>query len=69
MTAYGADLLAHNPHVKFYNAQRGYVLATVTPAFWQTDFRVLPQVTQPGAAISTRASFVVESGRPGAQLA
>jgi alkaline phosphatase D len=69
MTDYGSALLANNPHVKFYNAQRGFVMATVTPTRWTTEFKVLPQVTRPGAAIETRATYVVEAGRPGAQIA
>jgi alkaline phosphatase D len=57
--------LAENPHIKFFNAQRGYVRCALTPERWQTDYRVLAAVTQPDAAISTRASFVVENGRAG----
>jgi alkaline phosphatase D len=34
---------------------------------WRSDFRVVPFVTRPGAPITTRASFVVEDGVPGAQ--
>ncbi len=59
--------LPENPHVHFYNNQRGYVRCLLTPDKWQTDYRVLPFVEKPGADISTRVSFVVESGRPGAQ--
>jgi alkaline phosphatase D len=58
--------LPENPHLKFYNNQRGYVKCVVTPDRWQTDYRVLPFVEKPGAGIKTRASFVVEHGRPGA---
>ncbi len=57
--------LDSNPHIKFYNGRRGYVRCTLTPEKWQTDFRVLPFVTRPGAPISTVASLVVENGRPG----
>ncbi|MBI1765028.1 MAG: alkaline phosphatase D family protein [Acidobacteria bacterium] len=60
-------LIAENPHLKFYNGQRGYVCCAVTPEKWQTDFRVVPFVTKPDAPVSTRASFVVENGRPGAK--
>ena len=60
-------LLAENPCVRYYNAQRGYVRCEVTPSDWQTDYRVVEAVTTPGAPIATKASFVVESGRPGAQ--
>ncbi len=56
--------MAENPHVKFYNNQRGYVRCHVTPDAWQTDYRVLPYVKEPGAPISTRAYFVVEDGKP-----
>jgi alkaline phosphatase D len=58
----------HNPHIKFFNGQRGYVRCSLTPTEWQADYRVLPYVTQPDAPISTRASFKVTAGRPGLQL-
>lgn len=58
---------AENPHVKFFNAQRGYARCTVTPDRWQTDYLVLEAVTTPDSPISTRASFVVENGQPGAK--
>jgi alkaline phosphatase D len=58
--------LPENPHLRFYNNQRGYVKCVVTPERWQTDYRVLPFVEKQGAGIKTRASFVVENGKPGA---
>ncbi|WP_100331941.1 alkaline phosphatase D family protein [Bacillus xiapuensis] len=58
-----------NEHVKFYNGQRGYVRCRVTPEQWQTDHLVLPYITKPGAPIKTRASFIVENGKPGLQEA
>ena len=61
------QIMSENPHLKFFNAQRGYVRCAVTPERWQTDFRVLPFVTKPDAEISTRASYVVENGKAGAQ--
>lgn len=61
--------LAENPHLKFFNAQRGYVKCSVTQKEWRTDYRILPYVTRPGANISTRASFVIEDGKPGVQKA
>jgi len=57
-------LLDANPHLKFYNGQRGYVACRVTREQWRTDYRVLPFVSRPGAPIRTRASFVVRSGNP-----
>ena len=63
-----ADVLALNPHFKFYSNRRGYVRCTLTPAQLTSDFRTLPYVSRPDAPIETRATFVVETGRPGAQL-
>lgn len=61
------DVMAANPHVKFNNAQRGYVRCLVTPQLWQADYRVVPYISTPGAEIYTRASFVTETGNPGLQ--
>jgi alkaline phosphatase D len=63
----GPVFLAENPWVKFYNAQRGYVRCEITPERWTTDFRVVPYVTRPGAPVSTRSSWEVRDGVPGAQ--
>jgi len=67
VTEEGKKFLAANPHMKFFNAQRGYVRVNVNRRRWRSDFRVVPFVTTPGAPISTRASYVVEDGRPGVQ--
>jgi alkaline phosphatase D len=68
-TPFAETVLAENGHVRFYNGQRGYVRCTLTPKRWTTDYRVLPYVRRPGAPVSTRASFTIEAGRPGAQPA
>lgn len=67
MTDYGRGLLANNPHVKFYNAQRGYIAATVSPTIWRSDYKVLEKITEANASISTRKTFVVEAGKAGVQ--
>jgi alkaline phosphatase D len=59
-----AQRMAENPCVKFHNAQRGYVRCNITPEKWQTEYQVVDYVDRPGSPIKTRASFVVESGRP-----
>ena len=66
---YWQDLARENPCVQFFNSERGYVRCTVTPKKWQSDYRVVEEVTKPGAPIKTRASFVVEAGKPGAKQA
>jgi alkaline phosphatase D len=65
----GDLILAENPHIRFFNGQRGYVSCTLTPQLWRSDYRILPFVTQPGAEIYTRASFVTEAGNPGLLVA
>ena len=62
-------LLSENPHIKFVNTQRGYIVCDVTARRWVTEHRAVPFVTTEGAPISTRASFVVEAGHPGVQQA
>ncbi|MFL6120974.1 alkaline phosphatase D family protein [Actinophytocola sp.] len=69
MTPDGQKLLAANPHMRFFNGQRGYVLVSVNKDRWQSDYRVLHYVTKPGSPVYTRASFVVEDQRPGVQEA
>jgi alkaline phosphatase D len=49
-----------NPHLRFYNNQRGYVLTKITPRELTADFKVVPYVTTPGAPVYTRASFAIE---------
>jgi alkaline phosphatase D len=53
-------LLAQDPHIKFYNNQRGYVRHIVTPEHWRADFEILDKVSTPDARLATRRSFVVE---------
>ena len=63
-----ARVLPDNPHVRFFDSRpRGYVRCTVTPERWLTELRALENPADPRSAIGTLASFVVESGRPGAQ--
>ncbi|MCK2216721.1 alkaline phosphatase D family protein [Actinomadura sp. ATCC 31491] len=59
--------LAINPHLKFYNNQRGYVLTTIERERLTADFKVVPRVTVPGSEVYTRASFVIEDRVPGVQ--
>ncbi len=61
--------LSENPQVKFFNGQRGYVRCALTPQQWKSDYRVIEKVTVADSPVSTRATFVVESGKPGAQRA
>ncbi|GAA4558668.1 alkaline phosphatase D family protein [Planotetraspora kaengkrachanensis] len=59
--------LAINPHLKFYNNQRGYVLTTIDRDAMTADFKVVPYVQTPGAQAYVRATYVVEDRVPGVQ--
>jgi alkaline phosphatase D len=61
---------AANPHVRWLDAaRRGYLRCELTRGTWRTDVRVVDTVRRPEAGVSTAASFVVESGLPGATRA
>lgn len=59
--------LAENPHVKWHNRQRGYVLCAVNADTWNTSFRTVPYVTRPGAPIETPSRWQVTHGKAGIQ--
>ena len=59
-------IFKENPFVKFHNTQRGYVSCEVTAKTMRADYQIVEYVTRPGAPKRTRASFVVEDGKPGA---
>ncbi|NGN66754.1 alkaline phosphatase [Streptomyces sp. A7024] len=68
----GADRLplwdamqAANPHLRFYNGRRGYVILDLDDQRARADFHTLPYVTAPGAPVTTAASFTIEAGQPG----
>jgi alkaline phosphatase D len=54
-----------NPHLKFYNGQRGYVLLTLDRKQLRADYRTVANVTTPGGALTTTASYVSKAGSPG----
>jgi alkaline phosphatase D len=44
------------------NNQRGYAVMNLSPAAWETRFRVVDSVSRPGGGVSTRAAFAVAAG-------
>ncbi len=58
-------MLAANPHMKYYDGRRGYVVLTLDETRLQADFRTLSGVVTPGAPVTTSARFVSEAGAPG----
>lgn len=67
---YYGPMIANNPHIRFFDGdRRGFLRVDLTPDRWQTDLQMVDSVLDPNPGISTLASFVVESGQPGAQPA
>ena len=61
-----ADVLPDNPHVRFFESRkRGYVSVDLDGGKMTTHFRVVSDVTDPKATVSTLTRFVIESGKPG----
>jgi alkaline phosphatase D len=61
-------VMRDNPHILFGDARkRGYVVVDVTAERSTARLRVVEDVTDPGTAVATQATFAVDAGRPGAQ--
>ncbi|MFI8773420.1 alkaline phosphatase D family protein [Gordonia sp. NPDC062954] len=57
-------LKAASPHVRFGNAQRGYVLNRLQRDRWDAEFRVADSIGSPAERLHTRAVVTIETGRP-----
>ena len=61
-----AQTLPDNPHVHFFESrQRGYVCVDLERTHMQARMRIVSDVKDPKAGISTLRTFAVEGGRPG----
>ena len=49
--------------------KRGYTRHTITADTWTAEYRTVDDVTDPGSAVSTWKSFLVEHGSPGVTVA
>ncbi|TLW94557.1 alkaline phosphatase [Saccharomonospora piscinae] len=60
------DLWLSNPHVRFYDGRRGYLLGTLTPTELTAEYKVVDYIeADDRAPVSTTARFVTEAGNPG----
>jgi alkaline phosphatase D len=57
--------LAENPHLRWVDSRRGYVVLRLGRESLRADFRTLPYVSRPGAPVSTAASFRLGDGERG----
>jgi alkaline phosphatase D len=52
-----------NPHIKFFEGHRGYVMCTAGPQEFHAEYRVVDYVDRQGAPVHTAAGFLVDNGR------
>jgi alkaline phosphatase D len=61
-------IMGYNPHIKFGKSdQRGYTVVEVDGPRATAHLRVIDDARALESKVSTAASFVVETGRPGTQ--
>ena len=66
---YYGPMVPFNPSIQFFDGdRRGYVLCKLDHDEWRTELRMVEEVGDADAAEYTFASFVVEDGRPGAEI-
>jgi len=56
---------AENPHLKWQNNRRGYIVCRFDADACQAEYRTVPYVSKPGAPVETPTKWRVEHGRPG----
>ena len=62
-----AKELNNNPHIKYMeNRHRGYATVELTAELCTTRYRIVSDVTDANATVSTIKTFAVQSGKPGA---
>jgi len=59
----------NNDHLKFMCNRRGYVLCSVDREVWRSDMCIIDTVERSNGNVSTLASYVLEQGQRGVQLA
>ena len=55
---------SNSPFVKFFNAERGYILCELTPEKWVSHYKVVDEVLKPGGKTTIRASYQINTGSP-----
>jgi alkaline phosphatase D len=63
-----ADWMKFNPEMKFANDQRGYLLCNVSADAWQTEFKVVDQVTTRECQLARRMTAIVARDEAGIKL-
>ncbi len=54
-----------NPHIRFYDNRRGYLLCDFDRQRCLATFRAVDKVTTPDGKLATAASFSIDADKPG----
>ena len=54
-----------NPHLKWFDARRGYVRCRVTEQDWTAEYRIVPFVSKVGAPVRTASAWTLAHGKAG----
>ena len=65
MNAMTPAVMSENPHLKWQNSRRGYVVCHLAKDDCTAEYRTVPYVTKAGAPVETASKWRVEHGRPG----
>jgi alkaline phosphatase D len=57
--------LSDNPHIKWQNSRRGYVVCRLAEDSASADYRTVQYVSKPDAPVATASRWRIEHGRPG----
>lgn len=57
-------VLPDNPHIRYFSNRRGYLRTRITADQVRADFRIVPYVSRPGAAVQTGATFAIADRTP-----
>lgn len=59
------QLMADNPHLKYENHKRGYIISEITSTQMKSELRTADVVSSKNGRLSKAATFIVESDRKG----
>ena len=59
--------LAGNPHLKWFDSQRGYTVCEITPERWTATYRAVADQFDESSPVTTISSWEVVAGTPGVQ--
>ena len=64
-----AEALAAQPHVRWHDGRRGYMVNRLAREAWTAEYRTVPFVSRPDAPIATATRWHIAHGRAGVERA